>query len=142
MFSKKENQSYKEYKLKRKEIKSVVKQNKQRIDKQLDSLISNNSFLKEVFVNVFTFGLNRTLLVTVIYITYALIISLCMPSIIGMGVTIIIGILTSTLVSLVIALPLWILLERKRIIYILGYKHFVQNYRVSQEEQIIVGINE
>lgn len=142
IFSKKENQSYKEYKLKRKEIKSVVKQNKQRIDKQLDSLISNNSFLKEVFVNVFTFGLNRTLLVTVIYITYALIISLCMPSIIGMGVTIIIGILTSTLVSLVIALPLWILLERKRIIYILGYKHFVQNYRVSQEEQIIVGINE
>ncbi|AJM71807.1 protein translocase SecDF, variant type [Mycoplasma yeatsii] len=142
IFSKKENQSYKEYKLKQKEIKSVVKQNKQRTDKKLDSLISNNSFLKEVFVNVFTFGLNRTLLVTVIYITYALIISLCMPSIIGMGVTIIIGVLISTLVSLVIALPLWILLERKRIIYILGYKHFVQNYRVSQEEQIIVGIND
>ncbi|WP_236607866.1 protein translocase SecDF, variant type [Mycoplasma putrefaciens] len=142
IFNKKQNQVYKEYKLKRKELKSAIKNQRATVKHKLDTFVSSNVFLKEIFINIFKFGINRTLLVTSIYIIFALIISLLMPPIIGMGITIIIGILISTLVSLLIALPIWILLERKRIIYILGYKRFVQNYKVSQEEQIIVGIND
>nr|WP_232017504.1 hypothetical protein [Mycoplasma mycoides] len=59
-----------------------------------------------------------------------------------MGLTIIIGILIASLVSLFIALPIWIWLEKKRMIYVLGYRYYVQNFKINQEEQIINGIND
>ncbi|CBV67045.1 Membrane protein, putative [Mycoplasma leachii 99/014/6] len=141
-FNKKHNQLYKNLKLEIKENKKILKQHKKHTKIEIDLIANNNAFLKETFINVFKFGMSRSFLVTTIYIIYALIISFGMYSIIGMGLTISIGILIASLVSLLIALPIWIWLEKKRMIHVLGYRYYVQNFKINQEEQIINGIND
>ncbi|WP_434343225.1 protein translocase SecDF, variant type [Mycoplasma sp. 06067-C1-B144P-99-0482-3] len=141
-FNKKHNQLYKNLKLEIKENKKILKQHKKHTKIEIDLIANNNAFLKETFINVFKFGISRSFLVTTIYIIYALIISFGMYSIIGMGLTISIGILIASLVSLLIALPIWIWLEKKRMIHVLGYRYYVQNFKINQEEQIINGIND
>ncbi|QIN46563.1 hypothetical protein FOY55_02620 [Mycoplasma capricolum subsp. capripneumoniae] len=141
-FNKSHNQLYKNLKLEIKENKKILKHHKKHTKIEIDLIANNNPFLKETFINVFKFGMNRSFLVTIIYIVYALIISFGMYSIIGMGLTISIGILIASLVSLLIALPIWIWLEKKRMIHVLGYRYYVQNFKINQEEQIINGIND
>ncbi|WP_434328957.1 protein translocase SecDF, variant type [Mycoplasma capricolum] len=141
-FNKNHNQLYKNLKLEIKENKKILKHHKKHTKIEIDLIANNNPFLKETFINVFKFGMNRSFLVTIIYIVYALIISFGMYSIIGMGLTISIGILIASLVSLLIALPIWIWLEKKRMIHVLGYRYYVQNFKINQEEQIINGIND
>ncbi|QVK06377.1 protein translocase SecDF, variant type [Mycoplasma mycoides] len=141
-FNKKDNSMYKDFKLKIKENKNILKHHKKHTKIEIDLIANNNAFLKETFINVFKFGISRTVLITVIYLAYAIILSFGLYAIIGMGLTIIIGILIASLVSLFIALPIWIWLEKKRMIYVLGYRYYVQNFKINQEEQIINGIND
>ncbi|WFQ92688.1 protein translocase SecDF, variant type [Mycoplasma feriruminatoris] len=141
-FNKKHNQLYKDFKLEIKDNKKILKHHKKHTKIEIDLIANNNTFLKETFINVFKFGMTRSFLVTIIYIAYALILAFGLYSIAGMGLTIIIGILIASLVSLIIAIPIWIWLEKKRMIHVLGYRYYVQNFKMNQEEQIINGIND
>ncbi len=119
-------------------FKDIRKENKIKISR----VAKENNYLKEVMVQTFRFGVKRTYLIGSVYIAVALLLAMTLSPLLAFGISLIIGILSSALVVLFVAIPIWIGLEQLRIRNHLSRKHFINNLKVSGEEQIIEGIND
>ncbi|WP_026389768.1 protein translocase SecDF, variant type [[Acholeplasma] multilocale] len=128
IFRKVEKQKFKDFKAKNK--KAIKLESK------------TNNFAKEVFLNVTKFAITKTVFISSIYAIVAIVMALTLPSIVGMGITLVIGIVTTSVVTITIVVPIWIWLERQRISAKYGYKRFIRKIKVSEEEQIIKDIND
>ncbi|AGR41057.1 protein translocase SecDF, variant type [Spiroplasma taiwanense] len=120
------------------EYKNIKKENKIKINR----VSKENNYLSEVLVETFRFGVKRSILLSVFYISIALLISFAIAPIISFGITTAVGVLIANLVILFVALPIWIVFEQIRIRNHLARKRFINSLKVTNEEQIIEGIND
>ncbi|WP_339021630.1 protein translocase SecDF, variant type [Spiroplasma endosymbiont of Atherix ibis] len=120
------------------EFKKIKKENKIKINR----VGKQNNYLSEVLVKSFKFGLVRCSLLITLYSLVGIVILTTMPSILSFGLAIIIGTIVTSLVVLFISLPLWVIFEQIRIRNKLARKRFINGLYVSNEEQIIEGIND
>ncbi|WP_146637853.1 protein translocase [Spiroplasma clarkii] len=109
---------------------------------QINRVSRKNNYLKEVMVQTFKYGLKRSILVGLIYIAFAVLFLIAFTPIATIGIAIVIAVVASIAVMLLICLPIWMALEQIRIRNHLSRKHFINNLKVSREEQIIEGIND
>ncbi|AUB31483.1 protein translocase SecDF, variant type [Spiroplasma floricola] len=120
------------------EFKKIKKENKIKINR----VGKQNNYLSEVLVKSFKFGLVRCSLLIALYSLVGIVILATMPTILSFGLAIIIGTVVTSLVVLFISLPLWVIFEQIRIRNKLARKRFINGLYVSNEEQIIEGIND
>ncbi|WP_041618275.1 protein translocase SecDF, variant type [Spiroplasma diminutum] len=120
------------------DFKKVKKDNKIKINR----VSKQNNYLSEVLVKTFKFGFIRCWLLIGLYSLLGILLVLSMPTIMAFGVSIIIGVIVACLFVLFISVPLWVLFEQIRIRNRLARKRFINGLYVSNEEQIIEGIND
>lgn len=132
----------KTFKLTKIEINQNFKASKLKLKEKIKFESRKNNFLKHVFASVIKFSMFRTLTVGILYIFIGLCAAVTLPTITGMGVGLIIGVIVSILTTLTIVLPIWIALEQKRIRTKYAFKKFVKELHVETEEQIIKNIND
>ncbi|ASZ09031.1 hypothetical protein CK556_01500 [Mesoplasma chauliocola] len=120
------------------EIKSVKKAGK----KEINSILSENKFVKQLFMNSLKFGLNRLMYISGFYLIFGLILAVTIPSIVGVGIALLIGVVVADIVLLTMSLPLLIWLEKRRIVLNYGRQEFILQTSVSHEEQIVKDIND
>ncbi|WP_053946049.1 protein translocase SecDF, variant type [Spiroplasma cantharicola] len=120
------------------EFKKVKKANKIKINR----VAKQNNYLSEVLVKTFKFGLVRCLLLISLYTILGVVLAASMSSIWSFGTSMIIGTVISSVFVLFISLPLWVVFEQIRIRNQLARKRFINGLYVSNEEQIIEGIND
>ncbi|ATZ17951.1 protein translocase SecDF, variant type [Mesoplasma melaleucae] len=140
----------------RKEIKAIRKQNKVDLKllkkeiwsikkagrKEITLILKENKFVKSLFVDSLRFGVNRLIYISGFYLLFAIILAVTIPSIAGVGITLLIGVFVANIVILTMLLPLLIWLEKRRIVSNYGRKEFISQTNVSQEEQIVKDIND
>ncbi|AUM62598.1 protein translocase SecDF, variant type [Spiroplasma monobiae] len=137
--SKKLKLEFKEIKHNKKiEYKKVKKENKIKINR----VGKQNNYLSEVLVKTFKFGFVRCSLLVGLYALVGALMVVSMPTISAFGLSIIIGTVVTSLLVLFISLPLWVVFEQIRIRNNLARKRFINGLYVSNEEQIIEGIND
>ncbi|ATQ35432.1 bifunctional preprotein translocase subunit SecD/SecF [Mesoplasma entomophilum] len=122
----------------RKEIKAIKKAGR----KEITSILKDNKFVKSLFVDSLKFGINRLIYISGFYLMFAIILAITIPSIAGVGITLLIGVFVANIVILTMSLPLLIWLEKRRIVSNYGRKEFISQTSVSQEEQIVKDIND
>ncbi|ATZ18782.1 bifunctional preprotein translocase subunit SecD/SecF [Williamsoniiplasma somnilux] len=123
-------------------LKEELKVFKSKINKEIKIEASQNNFLKEIFAQIFKFGIVRSLTIGLLYLSISIVAVITMPTIIGMGLSLTIGIIVASIAVLTIMLPLWLVLEQKRIRAKYGFKKYIAQLKVSGEEQIIENIND
>lgn len=131
-------QSKVELKPLRKQIKLIKKAGR----KEISSILKENKFVKSLFVDSLRFGVNRLIYISGFYLLFAIILAVTIPSIAGVGITLLIGVFVANIVILTMSLPLLIWLEKHRIVSNYGRKEFISQTNVSQEEQIVKDIND
>ncbi|ATZ21490.1 protein translocase SecDF, variant type [Mesoplasma tabanidae] len=122
----------------RKQIKVVKKAGR----KEITMILKDNKFVKSLFVDSLKFGVNRLIYISGFYLIFAIILAITIPSIAGVGITLLIGVFVANIVILTMSLPLLIWLEKRRIVANYGRKEFISQTNVSQEEQIVKDIND
>ncbi|AVN62314.1 hypothetical protein CG001_01455 [Mesoplasma coleopterae] len=122
----------------RKEIRAAKKAGR----KEITNILKDNKFVKTLFVDSLKFGVNRLIYISSFYLIFAVILAVTIPSIAGVGITLLIGVFVANIVILTMSLPLLIWLEKRRIVSNYGRKEFVSQTSVSQEEQIVKDIND
>ncbi|WP_338985581.1 protein translocase SecDF, variant type [Spiroplasma endosymbiont of Diplazon laetatorius] len=120
------------------EFKKIKKENKIKINR----VGKKNDYLSEVLVKSFRFGIIRCALLVALYTLVGAVIIVTMPTILSFGLSIIIGTIITSFVVLFVSLPLWVVFEQIRIRNKLARKRFINGLYVSNEEQIIEGIND
>lgn len=130
-YKKYKHQKWLEFKLDKKETKI-----------QINRVSRKNNYLKEVMIQTFKFGLKRSVLIGALYLVFAVLFTVAFTPIASIGISIIVAVVTSMVVMLLVCLPIWVALEQIRIRNHLSRKHFINNLKVSREEQIIEGIND
>ncbi|ASP28124.1 bifunctional preprotein translocase subunit SecD/SecF [Spiroplasma corruscae] len=123
---------------KKAEYKQFAKENKSLIYK----VAKENNYLSEVLAKTFKFGIKRFILMSVLFFALSLLLIIAINPIVYFGISIILGVLISNLVVLFISLPVFIYLEKVRIRNNLARKRFINKLVVSNEEQIIEGLND
>ncbi|AVN65015.1 hypothetical protein CG002_01390 [Mesoplasma florum] len=140
----------------RKEIKAIRKENKTDLKplrkaikvakkagrKEISTILKDNQFAKSLFVDSLRFGINRLVYISGFYLLFAIILAVTIPSLAGVGITLLIGVFVANIVILTMSLPLLIWLEKRRIVSNYGRKEFISQTNVSQEEQIVKDIND
>ncbi|AVN63640.1 hypothetical protein CG006_01430 [Mesoplasma florum] len=140
----------------RKEIKAIRKENKTDLKslrkaiktakkagrKEISTILKDNQFAKTLFVDSLRFGMNRLVYISGFYLLFAIILAVTIPSLAGVGITLLIGVFVANIVILTMSLPLLIWLEKRRIVSNYGRKEFISQTSVSQEEQIVKDIND
>ncbi|AHI53747.1 bifunctional preprotein translocase subunit SecD/SecF [Spiroplasma sabaudiense Ar-1343] len=109
---------------------------------KLSRAAKENNYLKEVIVDVMNFAIKRLMLIGVFYLAISAALVLTMPKIFSFGLSLLIGVAIAMLVTMFIIIPIWIFLEQTRLRNRLAFKRYVNSLKVSQEEQIIEGIND
>ncbi|AXK51122.1 protein translocase SecDF, variant type [Spiroplasma alleghenense] len=109
---------------------------------KLSRAAKDNNYLKEVIVDVMNFAIKRLLLIGIFYVAIAITMILTMPNIFAFGLSMLLGIVISMFVTMFIIIPIWIFLEQWRLRNRLAFKRYINSLKVSQEEQIIEGIND
>ncbi|ATG97360.1 protein translocase SecDF, variant type [Mesoplasma lactucae] len=131
-----------QYKTVKKVDGEEFKQFKIKTDKQINELSRKNLYFKDLYGKLIDFSVWRMITIGVLFLATALVMTVTMPSIFSLGLIILIGIIVGSIVSLFIVVPVWVFFEKKRIRSAFGYKNFVNSLKVSQEEQIVKGIND
>ncbi|WP_166508148.1 protein translocase SecDF, variant type [Spiroplasma chinense] len=119
-------------------FRDVKKENKIKINR----VSKQNNYLKEVMVQTFKYGAIRTIMSSILYVTVSILLAVTLTPIATFGVSIAIGVVLTNFIILFICLPVWIYLEQIRIRNYLTRKRFINNLKVSGEEQIIEGVND
>ncbi|AKU79602.1 protein translocase SecDF, variant type [Spiroplasma turonicum] len=123
---------------KRSEYKKYARENKELIYK----VAKENNYLSEILVKTFKFGFTRFLLVFTLFLSLSLLLVIAINPILYFGIALILGVIISNLFILFLSLPIFIYLEKVRIRNNLARKRFINKLVVSNEEQIIEGIND
>ncbi|AKX34019.1 bifunctional preprotein translocase subunit SecD/SecF [Spiroplasma litorale] len=120
------------------EYKKFARENKELIYK----VAKENNYLSEVLAKTFKFGIKRFMLVSLLFLSLSLLLIIAINPIIYFGISIILGVVLANLFVLFVSLPIFIFLEKWRIRNNLARKRFINKLVVTNEEQIIEGIND
>lgn len=122
----------------KKEIKLIKKNNWL----EFNTIIKENIYMKSVLNDTMNHAIKKILMVGLFYLLFAFILVVTIPTIVGVGLTLLIGIFVTYAFIITTAIPLTILLEKRRIAKRFAYKNFIKTVTISQEEQIVKDIND
>ncbi|WP_031542890.1 protein translocase SecDF, variant type [Mesoplasma photuris] len=122
--------------------KNAFKTFKKDTKREINNFSNKNNFIKDTYLKIVKFAIIRSIVLGSIYLIISIVLAFTMIDVIGMGITLAIGIIVTAAVIVSIMIPLWMWLERRRISAKLGYKKFIGNIEVSNEEQIVEEIND
>ncbi|PPE05065.1 bifunctional preprotein translocase subunit SecD/SecF [Entomoplasma ellychniae] len=132
----------KQLKLDIKPISKEIELSKQENNIEFNKLIKENKYMLEVLNETMKYAIKKVLIIGIIYILFALILAITVPSIVGVGLTLLIGIFTTYIFIISTAVPLTISLEKRRIAKKFAYHDFIKTINTSHEEQIVKDIND
>ncbi|QHX35952.1 bifunctional preprotein translocase subunit SecD/SecF [Spiroplasma sp. TIUS-1] len=101
-----------------------------------------NNYILSVVLSVFKENLNKFIFILGIYAITFIIFMIFIPTIFSMGMTLLIGSILGWIIISFICLPVWLTIEQVRLRKNLTRKKFISELKVSNEEQIIEGIND
>lgn len=101
-----------------------------------------NNYVLSVVLGVFKENLNKFIFILGCYAITFIIFMIFIPTIFSMGMTLLIGSILGWIIISFICLPMWLTIEQVRLRKNLTRKKFISELKVSNEEQIIEGIND
>ncbi|WP_338970767.1 protein translocase SecDF, variant type [Spiroplasma endosymbiont of Labia minor] len=132
----------KELKLFKAEQKLNFKAYKKEQTQKMNVAAKQNNYLKETLVKVVKYAVWKACFIMPFYIIFAIVFTVTLPTLVGFGLTIIIGLLSAFITTLFILIPIWITMEQGRIRNKMAIRRFVKRIYIHNEEQIVSGIND